>query len=206
MSGDRDVSGHQWAGLNYHHCRPLEFVVNGAVSQTPGVDQYFEEAYRWAERQPGFYPLFLAVGDTDDDIRMTGYQDQWRKLLTEGPGFKEYRRKGDAPNGVLFSFVDIPDGVYMDFQYWNIVLGCTMNAHKVPQPVSRWVFKPSWKRRDWLRYAKKSPGSVQSVVPSLDLSKADLISVRNQGTKQWLTQLGFANVVVRRLRLAAIRI
>jgi len=81
--------------LQYHHCRSLDSAVYGRVEASPEhADQDFKDAYSWLEKEVGFYPLFLAVGTTDEDIRMTGYQNQWRKILSDGLNGKDYRKKG----------------------------------------------------------------------------------------------------------------
>ncbi len=36
-----------------------------------------EAAYGWLADRLGFWPLFLAVGETEEDRRVTGYQMQW---------------------------------------------------------------------------------------------------------------------------------
>jgi hypothetical protein len=53
------------------------------------------DAYRWLEGRIGFQPLFLAAGFQEWQIQMTGYQDQWRRLIgydSEAEG-KIYRGK-----------------------------------------------------------------------------------------------------------------
>ena len=58
----------------YHHCRPLESIVYGDVKANPEhvVPEHIQP-YNWLEKEVGFYPLFLAVGETIEDIYMTGY-------------------------------------------------------------------------------------------------------------------------------------
>jgi len=81
--------------LIYHHCRPLDSVVYGrAEASSEHADEYFKYAYSWLEKEVRFFPIFLSVGTTDEDIRMTGYQNQWRRILSEGRDGKLYRKKG----------------------------------------------------------------------------------------------------------------
>ena len=165
-------------------------------------DYYFEGAYKWLEQQLGFYPMFLAVGSTEDDIRMTGYQNQWRRLLVEADNRGDDQHKKNIENIVLFSYRDLPnpDGVFTDYQYWHIVLNSQHNNYRITEREKSWIFKSSWSKSDWLRHAKRNPHSVQLVVPFLDLTAADQITVRNKGTKRCLEGIGFGNVEVRGLR------
>jgi len=187
--------------LHYPHCRSLNSVVYGEVEASPEYsDKYLKDAYLWLEKEIGFYPIFLSVGTTDEDIRMTGYQSQWRRILSEGPNGKEYRKKGDFPNDVLFSFSDI-DGVFMDYDYWHIVLNASYNNYQVTDYEKRLIFKPSWSKSKWLRKSKKDPHSVQLVTPKLYLPNAKRIWVRNQRTQKLLTSIGFDNIESRKLVL-----
>ena len=66
--------------IQYHHCRSLDSVVYGTVeASSEHADEYLKDAYSWLEREVGFYPIFLAVGTTNEDIRMTCYQNQWKR-------------------------------------------------------------------------------------------------------------------------------
>jgi hypothetical protein len=66
----------------YHHCRSLESVVFGEVIANPEYsDSYLRDAYFWLKKHINFYPLFLAVGLTEEDICMTGYQNQWKSII-----------------------------------------------------------------------------------------------------------------------------
>ncbi len=62
--------------LTYHHCRSLKSIVHGEVRASPEHADEFKDSYAWLEKQVGFYPIFLAVGTTEEDIRMAGYQGQ----------------------------------------------------------------------------------------------------------------------------------
>lgn len=193
---------YDWSGLRYHHNRPAEFSSFGIVKSKPGIineeSEQFYEAYLWLEKEVGFYPLFLAVGDTQQDIYMTGYQDSWRKLITLNPS--SYRIKGEFPNYVLFSFKDLPySPIYIDYDYWHIVLNS--KDYKITSYEKRLIFKYSLEPSDWLRMARKHPCSVQAVVPFLDLTLASLVSVRNLATKRQLEKFGFKNVAARRIKV-----
>ena len=186
--------------LQYHHCRSLDSVVYGRVEASPEhANEDFKDAYSWLEKEVGFYPIFLSVGTTNEDIRMTGYQNQWRRILSEGPNGKEYRKKGDFPNDVLFSFVD-SDGTFMDYNYWHLALNASHKNYQMTDYEKRLIFKQSWPKPRWLKKAK-SILPVQLVTPSLYLPDAQRILVRNQQTKKLLESMGFENIEVRRIIL-----
>ncbi len=188
--------------LQYHHCRSLDSVVYGRVKASPEhADEDLKEAYLWLKKEVGFYPIFLSVGTTDEDIRITGYQNQWRRILSEGPNGKEYRKKGDFPNDVLFSFEDI-EGVFMDYDYWHIALNAGHKNYQMTDYEKRLIFKPSWSKSKWLGRAGKDQHSAQLVTPELYLPNAEIIWVRNQQTKRLLISMGFDNVESRRLELS----
>lgn len=196
--------------LTYHHSRPLSAVTFGEVVQSPAIAsaknpedaedaEWFEQKYRWLEKQIGFYPLFMAVGRRNDDLRMTGYQNQWRKVLSRSREGNTYRKRGQIDNNVLFSYVAPPDKmVFTDYDIWNVILSMSK------EPESKLVqslLKPSWIKNDWITKANKEPESVQVLVPKLDLSLANSVMVRNEKTKRELEKMGFKNVLVARLKL-----
>lgn len=189
------------SSLLYHHTRPLEHSPFGVVRPERNLDPDLEGAYLWLEKEVGFYPLFLSVGRTLDDVRMSGYQNQWRRLLVHGKNYKEYRKKGEIENRVLFSFEDVPNGVFMDYMDWHIPLNSQYCNYRISDYYSRLIFKPSWNKNKWLRKAEKEPYSVQMVVPELDLREAKRIWVRNKASKEKLENLGFQGVEVKRLTL-----
>lgn len=187
--------------LQYHHCRSLDSVVYGEVrAHSEHSDPDLKDAYFWLEKEVGFYPLFLAVGATEEDIRMTGYQNQWRRILSSGPDGKEYIKRGEFPNDVLVSFENI-DGIFMDYDYWLLVLNSGHKNYQMTDYETRLVFKPSWPTSKWLRKARKNPHSVQLVTSRLYLPGASRIWVRNRQTEGLLTSIGFENVEVKRLLL-----
>lgn len=185
----------------YHHARELEHCIYGVVGQKREASKYFDKAYEWLQHEVGFYPLFLAVGETINDIAMTGYQNQWMRLLAEGRNYRKYRQKGEIENQVLFSFTDIPVGVFVDYMNWHMVLNSEYNNYQITDREKRMILKPSWRKSDWLRYARHNPHSVQLVVPELDLREAARIWIRNMQTKQHLERAGFGNVEVRRMQV-----
>lgn len=187
--------------LQYHHCRSLDSVVYGKVkADFEYSDPDFKYAYSWLEKEVGFYPLFLAVGTTEEDIRMTGYQNQWRRLLSKGPNGKEYTKGGEFPNDVLFSFENV-DGIFMDYNNWHLALNAGYKNYQITDYEKRLIFKPSWPTSKWLRKAKKTPHSVQLVTQSLYLPDSQRIWVRNQQTRALLISMGFENVETKRLLL-----
>lgn len=190
------------AMLRYHHSMDLEGVVFGERLPDPNhaAESWLLPAYRWLEQEVGFYPLFLAVGETEADIFMTGYRGQWRRVTAWSSKGNTYRKKGEFPNYVLFSFAAVY-GIYMDFHNWHIAINATVNNGGVTDYEKRLIFKPSWPRSKWLRKARKDPGSVQLVTPRLYLPDAKRIWVRNQPTKKALETMGFRHVAVRRLHV-----
>jgi len=192
--------------FSYHHARPLNSVVFDIVKpvsplnyQSDKEAQFFDRAYKWLEGKLGFYPMFLAVGKTDEDKGMTGYQNQWRKLLALSKNHRTYRQKGDIENKVLFSFDTMPpNGVFVDYDNWHIVLNSSDRPQEIEKHTSS-IFRPSWIKNDWISYSNRKPYSVQLIVPSLDLRTASEVLVRNKETQRDLVKLGFNNVKVARL-------
>ena len=145
------------------------------------------------------------MGETIEDIEMTGYQNQWKQLLAWGRNYREYRQKGEIENQVLFSFTDIPTGVFMDYMNWHMVLNSAYNNYQMSDREKRMIFRPYWEKSDWLRYVRRNSHSLQLVVPKLDLRKAAVIWVRNVRTKRNLENEGFRNVEVRRIPVNSFR-
>lgn len=189
-----------WENYFFHHQRPLAYTTYHTVTQKREVDEDFEGAYEWLERQVGYYPLFLSVGNTSESVLMTGYQNQWQKKLMPVSNNHLPTQNG-SDNRVLFSFKDIQDGIFMDYVNWHIVLNSRYNNYNLKSRDIQSIFRPSFSRTDWLRFATKNPSSVQLVVPGLDLTKADRVFVRNQNTQNQLQKMGFENVAVRRLKV-----
>lgn len=185
----------------YHYCMNLENIIFGEIKADLKYSAIeFKDAYLWLEKEIGFYPLFLAVGASEEDIRMTDYQNQWRRLLVENLNGNEYRKKGEFPNYVLFSFQNV-EGIFMDYDKWHLVLNASYKNYKMTDCEKRLIFKPSWPKSKWLRKARNEQHSVQLVAPSLYLPNAGRIWVRNQQTKKLLEAKGFENIEVKRLLL-----
>lgn len=187
----------------FYHCMPLNYIkydilyANKKYSLVDNKEKLtsFVPAYEWMEKEVGFYPFWVSV----NDIKMTGYQNQWRKCISKSYNylhFNEYRLKGEFPNYVLFGWRDM-NGVFSCYNSWHIVL-CHEN-YQISMPDKRRIFKYSWKKSKWLNYAKKN--AVQMVVPSLDLRTANKIFVRNKTTKNQLELMGFKNINVKRIKL-----
>lgn len=187
--------------LLFHHCIPFSKITHGCIHPNESHSyNRFVPAYRWFEKEKGFYPLFLSVGNTVDDVHMTGYSDNWRryigsKIVEPGkPAVSIYRKKGEFPNLVLFSF-DSVDGIFNDYQAWHLVL----NGSDLSPYEKRLLFKPSYSRARWLLMAKRRPHTVQICTSFLDLTKAKKVWVRNSDTKAKIEGLGFQNVEVNKL-------
>jgi len=199
----------------FHHSRSFETVQYGIVKPVlhdPSSLIFPEtsQAYQWLGNRIGFSSLFLATGFQEWQLQMTGYQDQWRRLIgydTQAEG-KIYRGKGEFPNYILFSFDEecLKEGVFIDEDaWWVFICGAFLNdqADQITEPQIRSVFKKSWTRSHWLREAKdmNSRLPICLLVPSLDLSRAERIWVRNNLTARLLADMGFKNIQVKRLRL-----
>ena len=163
------------------------------------------KANNWVKTEVGFYPLFMSVGNTLEDLYMTGYQSNW--AVTKSKWFDKesqkmcYTRvkKGEFPNYVLFSFKNV-DCRFMDYQYWFIAHNNAFdNRYETTAQEKRWIFKYSWNRSKWLRKAANDSCSVMCVVPKLDIRRADRIWVRNKKTKKTLENMGFENIFVKRI-------
>lgn len=187
--------------LLYHHCRPLNSIKYGEIKSDPSyADPDFKEAYKWLEKEVGFFPLFLAVGTTEDDIRSSGYDSNWRRVLSEGAEGKKYAKKGEFPNDVLFSFENA-DGVFIDEVLWYNVLNSGYRNYQITNNERKSLFKKSWPKSRWLRKIREEPHSVQLIASNLYLPNAKRVWVRNQSTKKILESMGFENVEVKRLRV-----
>ena len=191
--------------LLYHHCTNLEKIIFGEIKANPRYSEPdFKNAYLWLEKEVGFYPLFLAVGETEEDIRMTGYQSQWRIKIAsgtiDGKVSPKYRKAREFPIFVLFSFEDV-GGIFTDYDAWHLVLNAEYKDYNLAAHEKKMVFKPSWPKSRWLRKAKEHPGTVQLVAPKLHLPDAGRIWVRNKKAKKQLESVGFKNIEVKRLLL-----
>lgn len=175
--------------LKFHHCIPLNQMIYDIIyPDEQHSEPYFIPAYKWFEKEVGFYPVFLAVGSTTEDIRMTGYMNNWRRI------------KGNKPihrneNLVLLSFGDV-EGVFSDYDFWHIPLNMRNSEYPITEYERKLIFKKSWNRSRWINYAKKSPHRVQLCTPLLDLRRAARVWVRNRNTREVVEEMGFTNVHV----------
>lgn len=204
----------------FHHSRQLAFspagVVNGVrlldvltepqCSGSCSYDDpwhdafYYDPCYRYAAGEAGFWPLWLAVGETLADRRMTGYANQ-------------FRRDGlERAEEVLFSWKAAPAAVrFLDYQLWYIVLNSVSCSHnrkghrawlrKIEPYWERQIWRRSWSSARWIRKALADPHSVQALAPQLDLTTADEIWCASKDTKALLASRGFESrrLKVRRL-------
>ncbi|MBI5391674.1 hypothetical protein HZB00_01600 [Candidatus Woesearchaeota archaeon] len=177
--------------LRYHHVMNLEDVFYGRIKPDPErSDKDFRQAYRWLEKEVGFYPLFLAVGAREENMRMTGYQNQWMQ-----------GKQGETKlNTVLFSFEEI-EGVFTDYDIWHLVLGAGAKEYKMPEQDKQMLFKKSWSKARWLKKADEKTNTVQIVTPKLDLRQAGRIWVRNRRTKEKMEEEGFIGVEIKRIKI-----
>ncbi len=170
----------------------------------PGDDPYdsmFDAAYHWLEARLDFWPLFLAVGRDEWALRMTGYGDQWRRIIGESRAGRISRKPGEFPNCVLFSFTELPSRVvFLDFDWWTCVLNSDLSPLTTHE--EKCLFKRSYSVGDWLREARKRPGAVQAVVPELDLRSAAKIWCRNKRSRALLIAMGFSPDTVEVKRIA----
>ena len=209
----------------FHHCRPLAHVHFGTITQhhvletpfCPGScdlsdDHYtnlWDLAYAWLEAQFGFWPLFIAVGATEDAIRTTGYADQWRRITAYAKAGNTYRARGEYPNDVLFSFAKPPAGIrYSDHDWFTMsVLNAITNTgdlhhlRSIPDYERRLVLKPSWPASRWLRAAAGNRYTVQACVSEVDLRTADAIWCRSTSARACLLAMGFDPSKVKVVRL-----
>lgn len=189
--------------LQFFHRRSLEHAVYDVVTQQPGTeheeDEHFEAAYRWLEKEIGFYGIFLAAGEKS--LPITGYDYQ----------FKRPRDPVEKVNSVLFGYRELPEVRFTDYDTWHIVLNSVVGYNEQPpnlrvEHVSeyhrRLVFKPSWRQSDWFRAARNNRVYAQAHAPELDLRQADEIWCRNIPTKKELVSRGFEEekIVVKRVK------
>ncbi len=186
--------------LLYHYCMDFVDVRFGVLVPDPNrSDPYHRAACEWLARQVGFWPLFTAVGHSLDTYWITGYDHNWTRIMVRSRTGTVLRKAGESPNFVLFSFEEL-DGIFMDYNYWNLVVIADNIKKEIGLVQKRWIFKPAWSRRKWLQYTLKVyPGNVQMVCKELDVRRAKRIWVRNKKTKHALERLGFSGVEVHRI-------
>lgn len=189
----------------FHHCIDLNYVRYDTIESDPSFSdrRWWGKSYDWLASQVGFYPIFVAVG-IPSDILMTGYQDNWRRHtggeMVDGQWVKHFRKKGEYPNRALFSFRHL-EGIFTDYSAWHLALNAYSDHPSEPlkEHEVRMIFKRSWDRARWLRYARERRSDVQLVVPRIDLRQSCRVLVRNKATQSHLLEMGFKNVQVKRI-------
>ncbi|MBT5022563.1 hypothetical protein HOK51_02235 [Candidatus Woesearchaeota archaeon] len=193
--------------LLFHHCIDIKYAKPEKIINKPEyAEDYLQDPHSWLQHQVGFYPIFLAAGNTQEDIRMTGYQNQWQRIISSkyinDKRVCEYEKPGEFDNFVLFSYKNL-EGVFLDYDRWVRVLNSSYNGYNISNYYTRIILKPSWPKSKWLRKARNNPHSVMFVTNKLELDKSDRIWVRNKSTKKILEKRGFdKNIVqVKRIKL-----
>jgi hypothetical protein len=169
--------------LLYHYALPIKNVrlifkeSKGLLIPRPKYsDPDFLPAYQWIQKEVGFFPIFIAIGDSIESIQMTGFQN--------------------SPQHVLFSFEDVK-GIFMDYDNWHIVLNASFNNYQLTPRQKSLIFKYSWQRHDWLRKAIETPHSVQLVAKEINLIRAQRAWIQNPKIKPVLEKLGFLRIKVK---------
>lgn len=207
-----------------HHCRDLAHSPCGVVSGVPAsrapgglhreiadLEALYEACYGWLAERVGFWPVFLSIGGGPYARRhQTGYSGQWRvKLSDAGPPDRRYRRRGEFPSRVLFSWGTPPPGArFIDPSYWPIVFNSTdehpdgtVTLRAVPPVYERLILKPGWAADRWIARARRRDGAVEAVVPELDLRTADEIWCRSSAAREALVSRGLAGARIRVVRV-----
>ncbi len=167
-----------WLGYFYHHRRLISHSPYGIVIPDRVSDK-MRETHEWIESRIGFYPLFLAVGDTKREVSLTGYTGHIDPALFS---FKE-----TPSNGV---FID--HEVFLAFFVQGRYALQTLKGYKDPME----MFHRDWSKDEWLKQAKNPNGVVMLATPELDLRKADLITVPNGEGLHKISSLGFGNIQI----------
>lgn len=157
---------------------------------------YWDAAYRYIEQKAGFHPLFMAVGDSPDVFRTTGFSSMFQAYEGE-PTFID--REQDS---VMFSFARKPNqGFYQSVDWWTCILNYvshTDGEQHIPRGAERSTWKSSWSEKQWMDYAARDgKGDVQLVVPNLDLRLADSIWCTKEEDYEKLVEMGFSKRKIR---------
>ena len=112
--------------------------------------------------------------------------------------------KGRAVSSALL-IQSITDPVFTDYGWWCCLLNCALNESAPLYRERRGCFRRSWSQTDWLRLAHSKPCDVQLLTSVLDLRKACEVWVRNSATRKKLMEMGFSNVIVKRLPILEVR-
>lgn len=182
----------------YHHAIELSNLRRargGVIVPDPRLsDPDLLPAYRWAEREVGFFPLFLAVGLRADDVRITGYANQWAPPEMGGTGDL-------GPIGrrrVVFSFGHV-DGVFSDYMNWHLVLNSHHCDYRVGPRYTAMILRRSWPPSRWLRAAERGTHAVQLLAPRLDLRRVVRAWTPDDAARREVEAMGYPAVRTRRV-------
>ena len=190
----------------FHHCTSLETLLKTEClfGHPDWVEVEYRKSYAVWERLFGFHPLFLAMGRGPETIVMTGYPNQFGRVVScrydqeKKKRVNTLRPKGEAQNLVLLSFEHC-DGVAHKFDTWEDVFCLSFNSGKCPKLYTdRLVRQGRRCLASWINSAKRKDGYVQLCAASLEPKAACRVWVRNQDTKKALEEQGYQNVEVRR--------
>lgn len=191
-------------------------VIISGPEHCDNTDMIYKPAYAWWNDNFGFWPIFLAVGIGPETIRMTGYSNQFSKIIsskwdsTKKKRVYQLRTKGNTPNYVLMSFTKV-DCLPHKFNTWENILcfatpttSCSNNHEpyaKIPSRLTNAIKGHTVKTiESWIQTALKQDGKVQACAPQLNMSEITEIKVRNLETKKLLEKLGYTNISVLRLK------
>ncbi len=182
----------------YHHARPIETIDRSKIARqvdpltwaTKEEYEYFEpfsRLYGAIKKVIGFYPVFMAVGPRKEDMQMTGIFRQKEQRFS--PRGKEY---------VLFSFSgnNLRSPVFCDYAVWDGIwadFSLSPRTELTPKEIES-LLKPEWKISDWMKLLAREPGSVQALVPQLDLARADRVCAPSERARETLVAMGFRGV------------
>lgn len=193
--------------LLFHHCTDLEALLKGEIltGDPQRAGQGYENSYKVWSDTFGFHPIFLAMGCGKETVEITGYPNQFSRVIACGYSQEKKRRvltlrpKGECPNRVLLSFEHV-GGLAHKFTTWEDVLFWSFNSGKCPVRYLRRLKSQTQRPLEsWMRSARKRDGYVQLCTPSLNPRSAARVWVRNQKTKKLLEKLGYQNVEVQRM-------
>lgn len=192
----------------FHHCTSLGALLKNEplVGHPEWVnDSSYHQAYVVWAKTFGFYPLFFAMGRGPKTIEMTGYPNQFGRVISSGydshkkKPVRTLRPKGEMLNNVLLSFEHC-DGIAHKFDAWNEVLCWALNDGKCPRRyVSRLIQQSRRSLSYWCSVAQRKDGFVQMCAERIDPKTACRVWVRNLETKRALDDLGYRGVEVRRV-------
>lgn len=197
--------------LYFCHGMNLEQVKYGPIISGPEYanSDYQLSAYLWLQKELGFYPIFLGVGD-ERAVYQTGYHFNWQRKFLSGydaSGKPLYQKisKERRPHRVVFFFpLETHQVVFTAYpEAWHNVIRHVAQHSDLPlQPdMLHQLFCPQFNYEQWLDLAMGSPMKLQAVTGKLDLTTAVMIWVSNKKARQQLEALGFKNVIVKRIKV-----